>query len=75
MAYNLYGKLDLVTLADVAEFALEQGEFEKAKALAMQALPHLYPIHAARVRFYCILLRAHFNSEEQNSLEEAENYY
>lgn len=72
MSFNLYGKLDLITLADVAEFALEKGEFVIAKVLAMQALQHLYPIHAARVRFYSILLRAHFNLEE---LEVAENYY
>ena len=72
MAYNLLGDLDLLTLADVAELAIEQGRDSIAKAISMQALQHIHPLHSARVRFYCVLLRAHYNLEE---VDDAENYY
>jgi hypothetical protein len=59
MNSTLTGKADLITLADIAEIALEQDQNEIAKNYAEKGLTHILPLHAERIRFYCILIRAY----------------
>lgn len=72
MNYQLNGCVDLITLADTAELALEQGMDRAAIEISMHALKEIIPLHAARFRFYCIMMRANFNLDQG---EEAEMYY
>ena len=72
MTYQLNGCVDLITLADTAELAIEQGMDKVAIDCAMHALQEIMPLHAARFRFYCIMLRANFNMDQ---VDEAEEYY
>lgn len=60
MYFQLHGKVDLITIADLAEIAFEQGFYHTAIKYANEALQNVLPLHAVRVRFYCILIRAYF---------------
>ena len=70
--YSLTGRMDLITLADLAELAIEQGHYEEAIAYAEEAIQQILPLHAERIRFYCILIRACFS---QDKVKEAESYF
>ena len=58
MSQFLHRKLDLTTLAEVAEIALEHGEYERAIDKALVGLNHVSQGHAEAVKFFCILMRA-----------------
>ena len=64
MAFSLTGKIDLITLADTAEMALEQEQNEIAIRYAYEGLMHIQPLHAERIRFYCILIRAYSDLDD-----------
>lgn len=68
----LLGKVDLVTLADIAEMALDQGHYSVAIKYAEDGIQHIIPLHAERVRFYCILIRAYFGLDNP---PEAERFF
>ena len=72
MNYALKGKIDLVTLADIGEMALEQEQYEQAIKYAEQALVDILPLHAERIRFYCILIRAHYGLD---NFKESERFF
>ena len=59
MHFALNQETDLSTLADLAEIALGQDQNEVAIRLSEQGLSKVMPLHAERVRFYCILVRAY----------------
>lgn len=69
MNSTLTGKPDLVTLADLAEMALEHDQNEIAIKYSIEGLKHILPLHAERVRFYCILIRAYSALDEFKQAE------
>ena len=72
MNFALTGRVDIVALADIAEMALEQEEYEMAISYTEQAFIDIMPLHAERIRFYCILIRAYFLME---NYKESERYF
>lgn len=69
MHFALNQEIDLATLADLAEIALEQGQDKLAIRLSEKGLLNSRPLHAERVRFYSILIRAHFALEDYKDAE------
>jgi len=73
MKQNMHSALnqdtDLTTLAELAEIALEQGLNEISIKLSEQGLLKIIPFHAERVRFYCILMRAHHALENDTDVK------
>ena len=59
MDLALVGEIKIDSLADIAEVALQQDQFALAIKYAEQGLELILPMHAQKVRFYCILMRAH----------------
>mmetsp|Transcript_4475 Transcript_4475/g.6679 ORF Transcript_4475/g.6679 Transcript_4475/m.6679 type:complete len:103 (-) Transcript_4475:1181-1489(-) len=68
----LTGNVDLVSLADLAEIALENGHTDIAIRYSEEGIASIMPLHAERLRFYCIMIRAHFALE---NYKEAERYF
>lgn len=58
-----------MTLADIAEMALEQGHHKIAIQHAEEGLSLMVPLHAERVRLYCILIRAYFAEDKFDMAE------
>lgn len=66
MVYKLTGEIDLTSIGDIADQALECGHNELAIRYAEEGLRQSMPLHIDRFRFYCILINAYFN---QNDVE------
>lgn len=72
MTFHLTGRVDLVTLADIAEIALDQEQYDIAIRYAQEGLKHILPLHSERIRFYSILIRAFAENDE---FKKAENNF
>ena len=72
MNFSLNGKVDLQTLAEIAEIALDQEQNDVAKKYAEKGLKEILPLHSERIRFYCILIRAYSALDD---FKQAERYF
>jgi len=72
MTQYLENRVDLTTLAEIAEIALDQQEFEKAIKKAEEGLSLLNNLHAEAIKFYCILMRAKYGID---NLSEADSNF
>lgn len=72
MKRALEDKEDITTIADICEIALDHQQFKIASEKAMDALKHVHPLHAEAIKFYCILMRAHFVMDDQ---KQADQYF
>lgn len=64
MKRALEDKEEISTLADICEISLDHMQFRIAVEKAIEALKHVHPLHAEAIKFYCILMRAHFVMED-----------
>jgi len=69
MHFALNQEIDLITLADLAEIALEQDQNQVAIRFSEKGIENTMPLHAGRVRFYSILIRAHYALENYKDAE------
>jgi hypothetical protein len=62
---SLAGMLGMFLLClEIAEILLEENAVEKAIEKAEEGLKFILPLHAERIKFYCILTRAYYIQEK-----------